>query len=1001
MTSFCFFKVKTREGRVNKMRTQSIALALLAGLVFSFVAVAAPTFTDQDIDNGYVNPKDRIVVQKIMVTDGSSTINSIWIKNLEDADESDITKIYVWSNEADLFSHPLSGSLAGLRTGVTFPFSYTVPDGTSYLWIGVEIASAAHNGRKIQFQMRFYSGSYTSSLITDGSPEIIFRGGFEKTVDHSPSAGYLNPSDADVPVQKATFTDDDGNTSGVEVTKISVSNTENADQSDVASVQVKVTGKVSGTETTYTAQKTTGAADWGSGNPLEFLSTDFTSNLPASFDDNSTLTVEVDLSLTATPKDKNEIQTSITLTTKENGQAYNQSIKATTVQTIRVQGFEATKDVSSSVPSGVLSPGKTLVQKVMLTDDDANSFPVMINGIWIRNKGDSTTADIKQIVVKRASSGTTVFTLSGSSIINFSSGHEYTTGFTPVTVNDDDSATLAIEYTTNDTITDGHTLQPEVHFLTTENGKNYSSDSVTYPKSIVLHPYGLESVNNVSPPNGGTAYSGQRLLAQKISCEDLDENTDSVRINPVRIKNVATTSRCAESEVTKIEVRTESGDLLGEITDLSGLNSGGVTISTLQNNVVADDGSLTLFVYVTFAGPEAITAGHKLKLETTVFTQEDGHAGENSATGAEWTLAINHRPTCDFDYTPATDLTYQTEITFTAKDVNDQDGDAIKSYSWTFSDGGTGTGTSTKHTFAAGGSVWAKLTVEDARGLTGSKQKTLTVTTPPVVPVADFTWAPNAPNVGDEVTFTDASTTPTGTTITKWSWDFDGDGTEDSTEQNPKHTYTAPGTYTVSLTVTNSNSETDSVTHDVVVASPKPTASFTYSPATPDVGDPVIFTNTSTTTAPATIMGWSWNFGDGTTPSISQNPTHSYSAVGTYTVSLTVTDSNNETSSAYTKQITVGPPVMVYSYPNPASTAASIAYRVPEGATDPVLRIYNIAGALVFEQALTVGASPYIWDLNSTGGTAQPNGLYLCVVVAKDTNGRTIKSPTFKLLIAR
>ncbi len=140
-------------------------------------------------------------------------------------------------------------------------------------------------------------------------------------------------------------------------------------------------------------------------------------------------------------------------------------------------------------------------------------------------------------------------------------------------------------------------------------------------------------MNNVSPPSGGTAYSGQRLLAQKISCEDLDENTDSVRINPVRVKNVATTSRCAESEVTRIEVRTEGGDLLGETTDLTGLNSGGVTISTLENNIVADNSDVTLFVYVTFAGPENVTAGHKLKIETTIFSEEDGHAGENSATG--------------------------------------------------------------------------------------------------------------------------------------------------------------------------------------------------------------------------------------------------------------------------------------------------------------------------------------------------------------------------------
>ncbi len=53
------------------------------------------------------------------------------------------------------------------------------------------------------------------------------------------------------------------------------------------------------------------------------------------------------------------------------------------------------------------------------------------------------------------------------------------------------------------------------------------------------------------------------------------------------------------------------------------------------------------------------------------------------------------------------------------------------------------------------------------------------------------------------------------------------------------------------------------------------------------------------------IVSWNWNFGDGGT-STAQNPAHAYTAAGTYTVSLTVSDgtiSNTETKNAY---ITVG-----------------------------------------------------------------------------------------------
>lgn len=982
---------------MGNTRRRSFALALLFGFAFSAALIAAPTFSDQGFDSGYVNPKDKVVVQKIKITNGSSTINSVSIRNLEDADETDITRIVIDADD-DPFTSPLKEytSLAGLRSGLHFSLGYTVPSGTSYLWIGVEIASAdkVSGGETIQLRLRFYSADYTSDYITDGSAEVIFKGGFEEKADASPSAGYLNPGDANVLVQKATFTDNDGNTSTVEITKVLVSNTKNADHNDVTNVQVKVIGKVGGADTTYTANKPPSAGDWGSGNPLEVAAVEFGAGWPPSFDDNTEVTVEVRISIGPSPRDKYEIQTKIDLETKENTESYSQPLQASTVHTIRVQGFEAINEISTDIPSGVLAPGETLVQKVTVTDDDVNGANVTINGIWIKNEGDATKDDLEKIVVKKGA--TTLFTLAGGNIVDFSSGNRYTGGFTASVVNDDESATLSIEYTINGTITDGHTLQPKVYIWANENA-DYESDKVTYPKSIVLHPHGLETVSNVSPPSGGTAYSGQRLLAQKITCEDLDENNDSVRINPVRVKNIAT-NPCTESEVSKIEVRTEGGALLGEETDLTGLNAGGVAISTLQNNVVADNSEVTLCIYVTFAGPEAVTAGHKLKLETTLFSEEDGHVGEETVTSAEWTLAINHRPTCDISYTPSENLTYETEITFTATNVSDEDGDEIVAYRWEFSDGGTGTGTSVKHTFAAGGTVWAKLTVEDARGLTGSKTKAFDVEPPPAVPDAQFTWLPESPGTGEEVQFTDTSATPADTTITAWDWDFGDD--ETSEEQNPKHTYNEPGTYTVSLTVTNSDNETDTVTHDIEVSALKPTADFDYSPAAPDVGDVITFEDKSTAVDPATITGWAWDLGDGNTSPV-QNPTHAYAAMGTYTVSLIVTDSYDQTSNAYTEEIVVGPSVMVYSYPNPASDTVTIVYRSPAGSTALELRIFDITGSLVYRADLPVGATEHDWNLVSTGGDPLPNGLYFCRIIGKDVNGKTIKSPIFKLLIER
>lgn len=66
-------------------------------------------------------------------------------------------------------------------------------------------------------------------------------------------------------------------------------------------------------------------------------------------------------------------------------------------------------------------------------------------------------------------------------------------------------------------------------------------------------------------------------------------------------------------------------------------------------------------------------------------------------------------------------------------------------------------------------------------------------------PMADFSFSPDEPRVGQTVTFTDTSTD--GGTIVSRSWDF-GDGNT-STDANPTHTYAAPGTYRVSLLVSN------------------------------------------------------------------------------------------------------------------------------------------------------------------------------------------------------
>ncbi len=153
-----------------------------------------------------------------------------------------------------------------------------------------------------------------------------------------------------------------------------------------------------------------------------------------------------------------------------------------------------------------------------------------------------------------------------------------------------------------------------------------------------------------------------------------------------------------------------------------------------------------------------------------------------------------------------------------------------------------------------------------------------------IAPTAAFSFT----TAGLSASFTDASTDSDGA-IVSWAWDF-GDGNT-STGQNPDVTYAAGGTYTVSLTVTDDQGATGSTSQSVTVSSGNvaPTADFSFAVN----GLSVTFTDASTD-SDGSVVSWSWDLGDGNT-STSQNPSHTYAAYGTYTVTLTVTDDQGAT----------------------------------------------------------------------------------------------------------
>jgi PKD repeat protein len=155
-------------------------------------------------------------------------------------------------------------------------------------------------------------------------------------------------------------------------------------------------------------------------------------------------------------------------------------------------------------------------------------------------------------------------------------------------------------------------------------------------------------------------------------------------------------------------------------------------------------------------------------------------------------------------------------------------------------------------------------------------------------PTADFTFSQPAEQ-GNPILFDASASTDLDGTIVAYAWDF-GDGTT-NTGQTVQHTYSRGGTFTVILTVTDDRGQSATTTQQVTVsASADPTASFAISPTSPSIGEQVTFNAAASQAAAGRqIVSYAWTFGDGGTASGAQ-ATHTYSAPGTYSVVLTVTD---------------------------------------------------------------------------------------------------------------
>ena len=184
-----------------------------------------------------------------------------------------------------------------------------------------------------------------------------------------------------------------------------------------------------------------------------------------------------------------------------------------------------------------------------------------------------------------------------------------------------------------------------------------------------------------------------------------------------------------------------------------------------------------------------------------------------------------------------------------------------------------------------------------------------------IIPVAGFSFKPSQDN-SLVITFEDTSKN-----VASRYWDF-GDPfttTDTSTQKKVSYNYayaysqlmTPQKRFTVKLVVVSPTGEKDSIEQTVSPVAINPSEpSFkitlpTFTGLTNRNPGRYIFTATNIST---NVVGYYWDFGDGSTPSTEKNPVHIFTTGGTHNVSLTVSDAYG--NKAYSKVQPVTPTVV-------------------------------------------------------------------------------------------
>jgi PKD repeat protein len=235
----------------------------------------------------------------------------------------------------------------------------------------------------------------------------------------------------------------------------------------------------------------------------------------------------------------------------------------------------------------------------------------------------------------------------------------------------------------------------------------------------------------------------------------------------------------------------------------------------------------------------------------------------------------------------------------------------LNSYSWNFGDGSTASAANVSHTYVQGGTYNISLTVRNSRNQLSSSINTIELSVLEgmnVYPRAIVSSTDTHGKAPLTIKFDGTgSIDPDGDKV-NYSWSF-GDGSKNSGGGVVMHTYDSPGTYSCVLTVMDNMGRTSNrvIPVNVLVSSggnvaeslPVPSFAVKKHNSTSNKNSFKVSFDASMSKPSqnaSSIREYTWNLGDGSVAR-GRKFSHYYPSKQRYTVTLTVTDSNNKKAS--------------------------------------------------------------------------------------------------------